>query len=185
MGTATFNFSKSGGLAPAPGGDFSTFEDALDDAGAGFAIDTDENPASNSSTGWHVFPLGETTGLDVHFAISGTTGETAIANAFRVIPVRNAAGSRIGWTFRHLGTIALTASSQAISDTIGNGYWATVAVSSDAGLAPLGTRAVNGTTTTAAGSLWVDPLCAGYLAIQTSVGTADSVGVYAMEWTAS
>lgn len=181
-------FSKAGYLYPANPGVASTSNNALVAAGTGIFADALAITTGTAANGLHAFEVHETTGLELHFALSGVLNTTATARVYRAIPVTTGRTSDqpISWTFRHLCDVSLTASAQSrcISGiVVEDNRWANVTVSSDAGLQPLGTRSLNGTTTNAAGSLFIDPICAQFVVVQTKIGTATDVSVFASDWT--
>lgn len=183
-------FSKQAHFFPATNETVSTASAALIDAGSGVFADDDSLPADDTA-GLHFFPVHETTGMELHFAIDGTLAETATARIYRAFPIttgRFNATAR-GWTYRHLCDVSLVGSAQELgtfSQEIGAALrWTSVTVTSDAGLLPSGTRTMNGLTTNAAGSLVIDPLCAPYIIVQTRIGTCDGVAVFASDWTSN
>lgn len=181
-------FSNSGYLYPSETGiSESSSTDTLIVTGEG-VTDDGTLAASDSTTGIYVFDIHETTGLELHFALEGAAGVTGTARVWRAIPVRAGPRTSSGtqWTYRHLCDVSLIASSQegVASGVVGSTFkWATVSVTSDAGLSPLGTRTLNGTTAGAAGSLFVDPLCASNLVVQVKRDTASGIKVLASDWT--
>lgn len=178
-------FSKEGFIYPANPRSASTASAALVAAGSGDFADDATIPTSD---GLHILRVNETTGLELHFAISGTLGQNATARVYRALPVRLTQGDiqSAGWTYRHICDVSLTGSAQALGEfgeEVGTDLrWASVLVTSSAD-GGLSTRAINGTTTNAAGSLFIDPVCAPYIIVQTRIGTCASVAVYASDWT--
>lgn len=139
-------------------------------------------------TGIHVFRVHETTGLEIDFALEGALGVTGTARVWRAIPIT--AGQSIDdpvsqYTYRHICDVSLTASAQAgvsagvVRNTL---RWSSIIVTSSAD-GGLSTKAVNGTTLNAAGSLFVDPVCAPYIVVQVKRDTASGVMPLAMNWT--
>lgn len=167
----------------------STSNSALVDAGAGVFADTLTLPAATVANGLFYFSVNDTTGLELHFAMTSALSVAATARIMRVIPLQVADNNTSRqWTFRHLCDIDLTASSQtgvASGDVVVAQRWASAAITSgkDAGLTPLGTRTMNGLTTTAAGSVVIDPLCAPQVVVQIKRGSATDVVVFPSNWT--
>lgn len=186
--------SKRAAIYPATSGGTSTSATALVAAGESPFVDGTAF-LDTTTAGIHVFNTDEITGLELHFSLASIKNGTATARIFRAIPAftsqanATAFGSPSQWTYRHLCTVSLVASVQGsvtsgvLTDGTKAERWASVTVSSDAGLAPTGTRTMNGTTTDAAGSLVIDPLGAPRIVVQTCIGTADSVTCYANDWT--
>jgi len=180
-------FSKQSYIYGPVSGDMSSYSSALDAAGSGGAADSLTLSATNPATGRNVFDVHETTGLELHFALTGALNTTATARVFRAIPVTSSQLSTdpVQWTYRHICDVSLTASAQTGTGsgiTKGTQRWASIVVTADAG-AMASTRVVNGTTTNAAGSLFIDPVCAPRIVVQTRVGTATDVTVFASDWT--
>lgn len=145
---------------------------------------------NDAATGIHVFRVHETTGLELHFGLEGALGVTGTARVWRAIPVtsaQNVSDPVVQWTYRHVCDVSLTASAQTGVGTTGHVVpstfrWASVVVNSSAD-GGLSTRAVNGTTTNAAGSLFVDPVCAPIIVVQVKRDTASGIVPLAMNWT--
>ena len=165
----------------------STSNNALVDAGAGVFADALSLTAATAANGLFYFDVNEATGLELHFAMTGALASTGTARVMRVIPIRAGENTRQAqFTFRHLCDLSLVASSQtgvASGVTVAAQRWASATVSSDAGLTPLGTRTLNGLTTTAAGSVVIDPMCAGQIVVQVKIGTCTDIVVYPSNWT--
>lgn len=164
----------------------STSNNALVDAGAGVFADALSLTAATVANGLFYFTV-PLTGLELHFAMTGALASSGTARVMRVLPFKTASSaSNQQFTFRHLCDLSLVASSQtgvASGVTVAAQRWASATVSSDAGLTPLGTRTLNGLTTTAAGSVIIDPLCAGLIVVQTKIGTCTDIVVYPANWT--
>ena len=184
-------FSKEGYAYPAlPTATESSSTDALYDTGEG-PTDDGSLAATNVVTGFYVFDVHETTGIELHFAMEGATGVTGTARVWRAIPIMGSQfpstnGTVTQWTYRHLCDVSLTASAQegsAAGFVKSTHRWASVVVTADAGLSPLGSRAMNGLTTNAAGSLVIDPMCAPRIVVQVRRATASSIVPLALDWT--
>lgn len=182
-------FSPSSYLYTADGGTTeSSSTDALITTGTAPIEDSTTLVATDITTGIHVFRVHETTGLELHFGMEGALGVTGTARVWRAIPVntsQSSQGTVSQWTYRHICDVSLTGSAQAgtgsaiVRSTL---RWATIALtaSADGGLS---TRVVNGTTTNAAGALYVDPVCAPYVVVQVKRDTASGVMPLAFNWT--
>ncbi len=191
---STFPISKPGKLLPALGlsthAQYTDSTTALPVAGVGVAADRITGQQSNTTTGVFMFDVHEGTGLELHFASreDSVTGETSEARVFREIAIAVDSNSNpVQWTYRHLCDIALTASlaqlgvsGGVIDDAL---YWCVPTVSADAGLSPSGTRVMQGATAGAAGSVIIDPVCAGRIMVVCRKLTSAGVTVYGSKWT--
>lgn len=163
---------------------------ALPLAGAGVAADSLAQQTSNTTTGVFMFEMSEGMGLELHFASreDSVAGETSDARIFREISICSPTSDNPGQvTYRHLCNVSLAAStgqvgvaSGLVDDAL---YWCVPTVSSDAGLTPTGTRVMQGLTAGAAGSVIIDPVCAGRIMVVCKIGTSAGVTVYASKWT--
>ena len=191
MGSVT-PISVIGKLRPAQGlthSDYSASSTALPNAGAGVAIDSVTQQTSNTTTGVFMFEMSEGMGLELFFISreDSTTGETSTARIFREISICPATSDNPGQvTYRQLADVALTASATHLGVAGGlvddNCAWCIPTVGNDAGLTPVGTRTMQGLTTTEAGSVVIDPLCAGRIMVVTRIGTSAAVAVYAQKY---
>lgn len=191
MGSVT-PISVIGKLRPAQGlthSQYSASSTALPNAGAGVAADSLTQQSSNTTTGVFMFEMSEGMGLELFFASreDSATGETSTARIFREISICAATNDNPGQvTYRHLCDVALTASATHIGIVGGlvddSFAWCIPVTSNDAGLDPVGTRTLQGLTTTEAGSVVIDPLCAGRIMVVTRIGTSAGVAVYAQKW---
>jgi len=188
---STFITSKPGTVRPANGfafGDESASSTALPVAGAGVAADAITQQASSTSAGTFLFSMPEGMGLELHFAIKDAAGETATFRIFRELALAtNIDGNPSQVTYRHLCDLTVTAStaqtghaSGVVADTY---FWGVPVISTDAGLAPNGTRVMQGATAGAAGSVVIDPLCAGRIMVVGKIGTAAGFKVLASAYT--
>jgi hypothetical protein len=190
---SVFPVSKQAQMIPALGLGFheegrSLCDDALPVAGAGLVADSVTAIASSLATGVFVFETHESFGLELHAAQVGLAGVSSTSRVFREIPMgATEAGQPGQYTYRHLCDITWVASSAQAGCTDGlnptTNKWSVPTVTSDAGLAPLGCRVMQGTTAGAAGSVVIDPLGAGRVIVITKKGTADYIGVWANKYT--
>lgn len=186
-----YPISKAGILIPANGLTFaleSSSNTALPVAGAGVAADSLTQQVSDINAGTFLFSMPEGTGLELQFAITDNTGETATFRVFReiaLVATPNASPSQ--FTYRHLCDLTVAASTAqagiASGSVLNTAYWGVPTITSEAGLSPNGTRVMQGTTAGAAGSVIVDPVCAGRIMVVGKIGTAAGFRVFAQAWT--
>ena len=166
---------------------FSTYNGGLVDPGTGIFADRLGPPQDDSTNGLFVFGTEECTGLDFDILVTGALGVTTnfrLCTAVCLNPGAESADQH--WTFRHLYDGAAIGSAQTgiAGGVFGTGVrHGTVSLVGDGGLAPLGTRIMQGTAVNSASRLIADQVCWPRVCVQVSRTTATSVSVLAGRWT--
>ena len=187
-----FPISKTARVIPAQGLSLFTSRSASSTAlpveGAGVATDSVTQQTSSTASGVFMFDTSESTGLELAFVLTDTAAQTATFRVFRELVYGSEATNEVtAVTYRHVCDISVTACSAKAGIVAGiinsSLLWGIPTVTSDAGLAPNGTRVLQGSTAGAPGTVVIDPLCAGRVMVVGKKGTCTDFAVVANKWT--